>query len=95
MNSPTLPCPPPAPELLSLRERKARKAYVCNWCGETIPAGTRYKLECAFAGSYLRVAWHLECLAVSDAKLSAGWDGRYHRGEYARGSGEKRLKAKV
>lgn len=40
----------------------ARKPHRCTWCGEVIPAGTRYQRQhAAYEGSAYSAAWHEEC----------------------------------
>lgn len=49
----------------------ARKPHQCTWCGEEIPAGTRYQRQHAsYDGSAYSAAWHEEC--------QIAWEQDYH-----------------
>lgn len=53
-------------ELLSETTPKARKDYVCIWCGGKIKKGTLHVHECSkFDGDFQDHRWHSECWKAS------------------------------
>lgn len=72
---------------LSETERIARKQYLCIWCGEPIPKGSRYHWETGVHdGDFQMQRKHLECKRAS---TEVDWDSRddgYEEFEFYRGT---------
>jgi hypothetical protein len=75
--------------LLSQSTPKARKPYVCEWCGEAIEVGTTHVLYSGtMDGHWQDTRMHAECYASMPSALNA--DDEFEPRTFSRGCGCER-----
>lgn len=73
-------------QLLSERQRTARKTHRCIWCGEPIAVGDRYISESSkYSGDFQFHRWHPECKEASHGFFADGHE-EFEPGEFKRGA---------
>ena len=75
--------------ILTDETRVARKRHRCEWCGESIEVGQRYRYYSGvFDGEFQSTHMHTECLLACDRELRNSYDDFFMPFEHARGKTE-------
>lgn len=74
---------------LSIKEHTARKVHACEWCGESIMPGEKYKAYAMiFQGDFSYSKMHSDCYSAAeeDIRECIYPEYEFEPGEHARGS---------
>lgn len=74
-------------QLLSETNPKARKPYVCIWCGEEISKGEQHvKTDGVFDGDFQSSRFHSECHVAMEKELKESREEEFPPYEFKRGT---------